>query len=162
MGVCGSGKSEVGQALARLIAADYADADDFHSPQAREKMRSGTPLTDDDRWPWLHRLRRHILDQRAPNRHLVLACSALRAPYRHILRGNDSPRTLRFILLDGPRELIAARIQARQHHYMPPSLLDSQLALLERTPDLLTVSIEPPPAAIATHILQLLSAEAAA
>ncbi len=162
MGVSGAGKSEVGQALARQIAADYADADDFHSPEAKAKMRNGTPLTDADRWPWLRRLRAHLLSVRAEGRRLVLACSALRAVYRDVLRGDDPPQCLRFVLLDGPRELIASRIGARQGHYMPPTLLDSQLATLERTADLLVISIAPPPEEIARGIQQRLGAEAAA
>lgn len=156
MGVSGAGKSEVGQALARQLKALYSDADDFHSLEAKEKMRQGTPLTDEDRWPWLARLRSHLLSTRAAGQRVVLACSALRAAYRQVLRGEDTSAQVRFVLLDGPRELIAQRIGARQGHYMPPTLLDSQLATLERTPDLLVASIEPSPEVIATNIRERL------
>ena len=162
MGVSGAGKSEVGQALARLLQAVYSDADDFHSAEAKAKMRQGIPLTDEDRWPWLRRLREHLLNTRAEGRRVVLACSALRAVYRDLLRGDDTAAQMRFVLLDGPRDLIAQRIGARQGHYMPPTLLDSQLATLERTPDLLVTSIAPPPEAIAEAIRSLLLTEAEA
>ncbi len=156
MGVSGAGKTEVGRVLADLADADFADADDFHSEEARAKMRGGIPLTDEDRWPWLRRLRAHIERQRAQGRRLVLACSALRQAYREVLRGDDTPAVTRFVLLDGSRDLIASRLGARKGHYMPSTLLDSQLATLEHSGDLLAVSIEPAQSEIARDILQQL------
>jgi gluconokinase len=156
MGVCGSGKSAVGGDLAALLGGRFDDADDFHSPEAREKMRGGTPLTDEDRLPWLRRLRQRIMEMRAtfPGSTHVLACSALRAAYREILRGEDSDAELRIVLLDGSRELIASRLAERKGHYMPPALLDSQFSILERTPDLLAVPIEASPREIARSIVK--------
>ncbi len=164
MGVSGAGKTEVGRALASLTGGLFEDADDYHSEAAREQMRAGIPLTDEDRWPWLERLRARILAARASGEPapLVLACSALRAAYREMLRGDDPASRLRFVLLDGSRELIGDRIRARRGHYMPPSLLDSQLAILERSGDLLAVSIEPSPPEIAREIRRRLGEEAAA
>ncbi len=159
MGVSGAGKTEVGRALASLAGGVFEDADDFHSAEAKAKMRQGVALTDEDRGPWLERLRRRILRARDEGVLLVLACSALRAAYREVLRGDDGDAVLRFVLLDGEREVIARRLAARQGHYMPPSLLDSQLATLERTDDLIAVSIKPPPEGIAEGIVKLLNAE---
>ena len=142
MGVSGAGKTEVGREVAQRLEAVFDDADDFHTDEAREKMRSGQGLTDEDRWPWLERLRSRIEAGRAAGRRHVLACSALKAVYRDVLRGGDGGEQLAFVLLEGSRELISQRMGARQGHYMPLSLLDSQLALLEETPDLVRVTIE--------------------
>lgn len=149
MGVSGAGKTEVGRAVAALVGGLFEDADDFHSVEAKTKMGQGMALTDEDRWPWLERLRRRIEEVRKAGSGYVLACSALRAVYREKLRLDDRPELLRFVLLDGGRDLIAERMGRREGHYMPLSLLDSQLAILEKTDDLLAVSIEPPVEAIA-------------
>src|SRR5690606_1908901 len=101
-------------------------------------MRAGTPLTDDDRWPWFERLRSRIEVMRDLTPVYVLACSALKAVYRERLRAGDGPEDLVFLHLKGSRELIFGRMAARQGHYMPVSLLDSQLAILEETADLWT------------------------
>lgn len=160
MGVSGSGKTEVGRAVAALVGGVFEDADDFHSPEAKAKMGAGTPLTDEDRWPWLARLRRRIEEVRAEGRVYVLACSALRAVYREKLREKDATEVLRFVLLDGDRALIADRMGRREGHYMPLSLLDSQLATLERTDDLLAVSIEPGVEEIARGLVRVLEGAA--
>lgn len=157
MGVCGCGKTEVGRALAAVLDGMFEDADAFHTEEAKEKMRGGTPLTDEDRWPWLRRLRERIETVRETGKPYVLACSALKAVYRERLRGEDGAEELVFVLLDGTRERIAERMAKRVNHYMPLSLLDSQLALLERTPDLLAVSIEPSVEEIAEAIVGRLS-----
>lgn len=161
MGVSGAGKTEVGRAVARLVDGVFEDADDFHSEEAKEKMRRGQALVDEDRWPWLERLRRRMVEVRGTGRRYVLACSALRAVYRERLRGEDGPAALRFVLLMGGRELIAERMGRRQGHYMPLSLLDSQLAILERTEDLLEVGIEPTVEEIAAMVVGRLSEEGA-
>lgn len=153
MGVSGAGKTEVGREVAQRLEAVFDDADDFHTDEAREKMRSGQGLTDEDRWPWLERLRSRIEAVRAAGRRHVLACSALKAVYRDVLRGGDGEEHLVFVLLEGSRELISQRMGARQGHYMPLSLLDSQLALLEETPDLVRVTIEGSVPEIADSIL---------
>jgi gluconokinase len=126
MGVSGCGKSSVGEGLAARLGIPYRDGDDLHPPANVEKMRTGTPLTDDDRWPWLDRVA-EVLATEAP---VMVGCSALRRAYRDRLRaGAGGP--VRFIHLTGNRDVIAGRMAARTGHYMPPSLLDSQFAALE-------------------------------
>jgi gluconokinase len=158
MGVSGSGKSLIGQKLADRVGGMFADADDFHAPETREKMRAGIPLTDEDRWPWLERLRQHILLQRGQTPCLVLACSALKAVYRDKLRGGDTGRELVFVHLQGSAEVIRQRMSARQGHYMPVSLLESQLATLEVPTDALRIDIAAEPAAMVEDILHQLHA----
>lgn len=131
MGVCGTGKTTVGQGIADALKAPFLEGDSFHPPENVEKMRSGIPLDDDDRWPWLQSLGQAIGDHVGRGDPVVAACSALKHVYRDRLRdaaGGD----LLFILLDGDRALLSARMKARTDHYMPPSLLVSQLAILER------------------------------
>lgn len=129
MGVSGCGKSTVGQQLADACGDKYVEGDDFH-PQANvDKMSAGQPLDDDDRRGWLGALKEQIQDAREEGRGLVVSCSALKRHYRDLLREADP--ALRFVHLDGPRALIAERLSARRDHYMPPQLLDSQLAALE-------------------------------
>ena len=128
MGVCGCGKTTVGRALAESLGWPFHDADDFHPPANVAKMASGTPLTDDDRWPWLDRLVDEMRRALAGNGHAVIACSALREAYRERLaKAGD----VRFVHLAGDHDTIAARLSTRAHHYMPASLLDSQFAALE-------------------------------
>jgi len=123
MGVSGSGKSTVGRLLAERLGRRFVDADDLHPEANVEKMANGLPLTDDDRWPWLDAVSDALVD-RAP----VVACSALRRVYRDRLRVR-SPE-LRLVFLAGTALLIADRVDARDH-FMPTSLLASQLATLE-------------------------------
>jgi gluconokinase len=147
MGVSGCGKSSVGEALAARLSIPYRDGDDLHPPANVGKMRSGVPLTDDDRWPWLDRVAQ-VLATEAP---VIVGCSALRRAYRDRLRsGAGGP--VQFIHLTGNREVIAARMAARTGHYMPPSLLDSQFAALEVPgPDeALAIDIDQPLDAIVT------------
>jgi len=140
MGVSGAGKTRFGRALATAIGWDFADADDYHPPANIDKMRSGRALDDSDRAPWLAALRAEIDRRAAQGRPLVLACSALKHRYRDVLRG-DVRHRVRFIHLDGPDELIAARLESRAGHYMPPSLLASQRAALEPPEDALRIDI---------------------
>ena len=126
MGVSACGKSSVARALAEQLGVPMQDADDLH-PQANvDKMAAGTPLTDDDRWPWLDLVGDAISDV---DTGLVMACSALRRAYRDRLR-ERAPGTV-FVHLTGSPELLASRAAARKDHFMPPSLLASQLATLE-------------------------------
>ncbi|WP_240642101.1 gluconokinase [Microbacterium sulfonylureivorans] len=129
MGVAGSGKSTVAIALAAELGGAYLDADDFHPAANVAKMAAGIPLTDDDRMPWLRVVGEAMAAETAQDRLAVVACSALRRYYRDTLRraGGD----VFFVQLDGSPELLAARINARTDHFMPPSLLASQLAALE-------------------------------
>jgi gluconokinase len=156
MGVSGCGKTVIGSRLAQEVGGVFEDGDDFHSEANKAKMSAGIPLTDEDRWPWYATLRARILEMRERTPVYVLACSALKAIYRSRLREADDEHTMAFVLLKGSREVIHARLAARKGHYMPASLLDSQMAILEETPDLLTVSVEPPPEVIATEILHRL------
>ncbi|SKB05299.1 gluconokinase [Prosthecobacter debontii] len=156
MGVCGCGKTLIGNMLAQHYGALCEDADDFHTEAAKEKMRSGTPLTDEDRWPWFAALRARIEEMRGQAPLYILACSALKEIYRDKLRAGDRPEELVFVHLKGSREVIFSRMSKREGHYMPVSLLDSQFAILEETPDLLTVSLEQTPEAIVREVIQKL------
>jgi gluconokinase len=129
MGVSASGKSTVGRALAEALGATYLDGDDFHSAENVARMRTGQALTDADRQGWLAALSARLGQARAADEGVVLSCSALKRSYRDVLR-RGAP-ALKLVYLHGQRELLAARIAARTDHYMPASLLDSQLATLE-------------------------------
>lgn len=162
MGVCGSGKTAVASALGERLGIPAFDADDLHSPEAVARMRSGTALTDEDRWPWLDRVGARLRSAGAPphgsGTGAVVACSALRRVYRDRLRA--ACPALRIIFLDGEAELLARRLGARQGHYMPPQLLPSQLQTLERPgpdePDVRTIDIAPPlPSVVAAALAAL-------
>lgn len=130
MGVAGCGKSTVGGLLAARLGLQFVDADDLHPPSNVAKMSAGAPLTDDDRRPWLARVAEVLRaggDDGAP---AVVACSALRRSYRDALR-DGAGGDVAFVHLHGDRDLLARRIAARADHFMPPALLDSQLATLE-------------------------------
>lgn len=131
MGVSGCGKTTLTAHLAAYLDCPAYEGDDFHAPASIAKMRAGQPLTDADRWPWLDRLGAAIGAGANQGGIAVAACSALKRSYRERLeRAAGVP--LLFVLLDGERDEIAAHLAARQSHYMPTSLLDSQLATLER------------------------------
>ena len=153
MGVCGTGKSTIGIQLAASLQCDYVDADDYHPSANVAKMRAGIPLTDEDRGPWLDRLRQLLADHAEQHRSVVLACSALKAAYRRRLSPPEPPP--RWVYLHGSRELLAARLGARAGHYMPASLLDSQLATLEEptTDEAIWCDVVAPPAAIVQQVL---------
>jgi len=129
MGVSASGKSTVGRLLAQALGLGYLDGDDFHPPENVARMAAGQALTDDDRQGWLAALSARLAQARAEGEGVVLSCSALKRRYRDLLR-QGAPR-LQLVYLCGSQELLTARIAARTDHYMPPSLLDSQLAALE-------------------------------
>ena len=157
MGVAGSGKTTVGELLGERLGWPFRDADEFHPAANVAKMSSGTPLVDEDRWPWLDAIGAAL--KAAGENGIVVTCSALKRIYRDRIRA-AAGRPVAFVFLDGPRALLGARIGGRKGHFMPPSLLDSQLATLERPePDegALTVSIEPPPEEIAATILRQLA-----
>lgn len=157
MGVSGCGKSAVGSLLAERLGGVFDDGDDYHPPANKAKMSAGTPLTDEDRWPWYATLRQRIVDMRGKTPVHVLGCSALKPVYRDRLREGDSDKEIAFVLLDGSRELITSRMAARKGHFMPLSLLESQLATLQPTPDLIRVSIDATPEEIVTRIIEQLS-----
>ncbi len=129
MGVSGSGKTTVAEDLAERLGWRCAEADDFHPPANIEKMESGHALDDADRAPWLAAIRDWLRDQAAAGQHVVITCSALKRAYREELRGGG-PHVV-FLHLTGPRALLAERMGGRSGHFMPTSLLDSQLATLE-------------------------------
>ena len=131
MGVCGSGKTTLAANTAAALGCEpVLEADTFHSPEMKAKMASGIPLTDDDRWPWLDRIRKALIDSGDDT--VVATCSALRKIYRERLCAGELAGRVRFVFLDAPQEVIAARLAARQHEYMPASLLGSQFNVLER------------------------------
>ena len=138
MGVSGCGKSTVGQALGDRLGWEFRDGDAFHPAANVAKMKSGAPLTDEDRWPWLDAIAAFIDARRAANAvvrasaspaHAVIACSALKRVYRDRLKGQHGDVV--FVHLAGGKDLIEARMAARKNHFMPLGLLDSQFATLE-------------------------------
>jgi carbohydrate kinase (thermoresistant glucokinase family) len=134
MGISGCGKSTVGRILAQTLGVDFVEGDDYHSRENVERMAVGIPLTDLDRADWLSALANRIRLARDSGTGVVLTCSALKRSYRDILRSGAPD--LQFIFLDGSRSVIAERLNERRGHFMPPSLLDSQLATLEKpSPD---------------------------
>jgi gluconokinase/shikimate kinase len=156
MGVSGSGKSTVAGLLAGRLGWDLEEGDDLHPPQNVAKMAAGQPLTDDDRWPWLAKVAEWIQEHTAIGRPGVITCSALKRAYRDVLRGDH----VVFVYLAGTHDQIAGRLAARHGHYMPPSLLDSQLAALEEPdPDerFIRIDIDAGSAAEADRITAALS-----
>ncbi len=154
MGVAGCGKSTVGQMLAQRLGWPFAEADDFHSAANVAKMAAGTPLTDEDRRPWLESIRRWMDDTAADS---VVTCSALRRSYRDILRGAQA--NVRFLHLSGTLESIGARMAARTSHFMPTSLLTSQLATLEpleSDEDGVVINVTGTPEEIVTNAIKVL------
>jgi len=151
MGVSGCGKTAVGKLLADRIAFPFHDADDFHSAESMEKMKSGRPLTDDDRIPWLFDLAVHVAQW---NRHggAVLACSALKEKYRAILNWNGKEEVA-YVYLKGEPELILGRMKKRAEHFFPPELLESQFKDLEEPSNAMTVTIEKRPDDICSDII---------
>jgi|SRR5437868_5325706 gluconokinase len=136
MGVSGSGKTTIGSLLAQQLGWEFADADDYHAASNVEKMRSGIPLTDADRAPWLERLHLLIAGWILSRTSVVLACSALKQAYREKLRVNDQ---VQIVYLKVSQELLSQRLLERQGHYMKEQMLESQLATLEEPGDALVV-----------------------
>jgi gluconokinase len=150
MGVSGCGKSTIGALVAERLGWPFEDGDGFHPPQNVERMRAGTPLTDDDRWPWLAAIAARIETARAAGTGVVIACSALKRAYRDQLR--DGHADIRFLHLTGEPGLIMARQAARTGHYMPASLIASQFATLEppeTEADVIDLDVDPEPPVIA-------------
>lgn len=151
MGVSGSGKTTIGRLLAEELEWSFADADEFHSAANRNKLMEGIPLNDEDRGPWLGRLRSAIRAWIKENRSTVLACSALKSGYRrHLVRGLED--RVRFVYLKGSFELIARRLAGRTDHFMNGVLLANQFEVLEEPSEALVVDIEDSPERIVAHI----------
>jgi gluconokinase len=141
MGVSGSGKSTIGLPLAERLGCPFLDADEFHPPANVAKMAAGTPLTDEDRWPWLALLNAKLKNEK----NAVLACSALKQSYREAL-AKELP-DCRYVHLKGSIELIRGRLAERKHRYMPASLLESQFATLEPPQNAIEIDISQAPEA---------------
>jgi len=156
MGVSGSGKTTIGRLLAERTAAVFADADDYHPAANKQKMATGTPLTDEDRAPWLETLNGVLREWFGAGQSGVLACSALKAAYRETLAAGMPQDAARFCLLEVSRGLLEQRLQERHHEYMSPKLLDSQLATLEPPENALVVENDRPEDEVVTEILQRL------
>ncbi len=149
MGVSGAGKTTIGKLLASELGWDFADADDYHSPENIDKMRNGIPLTDADRAPWLESLRTLVSGWIAAGRNAVLACSALKQKYREFLR--FAPE-VRIVYLKGTPELLQHRLRARHGHYMTEQMLASQLATLEEPENAMVIDVNRSPAEIVAEI----------
>ena len=150
MGVAGSGKTTVGRRLADELGWTFVEGDDFHPAANVAKMHRGEPLDDADRAPWLHALRARIDELAASGRSAVVACSALKQSYRDVLA--DGRPEVRFVHLAVPAGVLADRLRHRTGHYMPASLLASQLDTLEEPGDALVVDATPSPDAVAAAI----------
>lgn len=130
MGVSGSGKSTIGAGIADALGVEFIDGDSLHPPANKEKMRAGTPLVDEDRWPWLAAVAAALKASADANGRVVGACSALKRAYRDYLT-TSAGEPIRFVHLAGEKQTILDRMNKRQHEYMPSSLLDSQFETLE-------------------------------
>jgi gluconokinase len=151
MGVSGSGKTTVGQVLARQLGWTFVDADSYHPAANIAKMHRGIPLDDDDRRPWLRALGRRLEEACDRGENVVLACSALKHAYQEYLQ-REAPECVRYVQLCGSEGLIRQRLAARQGHFMNPGLLHSQFETLEPPEGALRVDITPSPEAIAAEI----------
>jgi len=156
MGVMGSGKTTIGTQLADLMHVPFVDADDYHPAANKAKMKAGHPLDDADRAPWLETLNTLMRQWGLSGAGGVLACSALKEKYRKILGAGIPEDTLRFVLLEAPQQLLIDRLAQRQHEFMNPNLLTSQLETLEKPNDALAIVNDRPPGEIAHDILQQL------
>ena len=158
MGVAGSGKSTIAHALVALAGWQFAEGDDYHSEANRRKMHAGIPLTDEDRIPWLNSLHEVLTGWQREGISGILTCSALKQSYRDILAKDLPPGSHRFMLLEAPVSILAARMNQRPGHFMNPALLQSQLDTLEMPADALRVDATQPPEAVAREILAALQA----
>jgi gluconokinase len=159
MGVSGSGKTVIGSALASSLGVEFVEGDDFHPEENVKRMASGIALTDEDRAPWLRSIAARLRAAKDDETGLVVSCSALKRSYRDLLRAEAGD--VRFIFLKGARALIAERLATRSGHFMPPSLLDSQFAALEKPrpdEDVWECDIRESPAALVAALVARASA----
>jgi len=155
MGICGCGKSLIGRLLAQRMGLDFYDADDYHPPENVEKMKEQIPLDDKDRMPWLTEMAGQMPEWESKNG-AVLACSALKESYRQIL---SSGGNVCFVYLKGTKNIILRRMRNRKGHFMPTTLIDSQLAALENPREAITVDIDKSPDEIVRTIIDQLSSQ---
>lgn len=155
MGVSGVGKTTTGQRLAKKLGWEFRDADEFHPAENIEKMKSGEPLTDDDRWPWLDAIGGWMDARLGNGGHAIVTCSALRRIYRErLLSGRPD---VRLVFLKGSKALIADRLTRRNGHFMPPGLLESQFNTLEeprRDERAIVVDVSKSPSRVVSSILR--------
>jgi gluconokinase len=158
MGVAGSGKTTLARELERRLGWPYAEADDFHPRANVDKMAAGTPLTDEDRAPWLAAIRDWLTEQARAGRSTLTTCSALKVAYRDVLRQAEG--RVRFVHLSADPLLIGERMARRADHFMPPTLLPSQLATLESLEpgeDGIALTVDVPPDVVAQRAVEALS-----
>ena len=158
MGVSGSGKTTIGQALSRRLGYEFVEGDEFHSRANREKMRAGVPLNDVDRGPWLEALRFRINALLARQGNAIITCSALKRAYRKVLRRDG----VQFIYLKVDPSILRSRLARRQGHFFNPALLESQLATLEEPRDALTVNADASDLQVVNDIIGQLGGKAPA
>lgn len=154
MGVTGSGKTTIGELLAKRTGAIFADADDYHPAANKAKMAAGHPLDDEDRQPWLETLNQLMRGWHEQGKSGVLACSALKQRYRETLSAAMPQGTITFVWLDGSPELIAERLAERHHEFMNPQLLESQFKTLEPPADAVRVQNDRSPDEVVESILK--------
>jgi carbohydrate kinase (thermoresistant glucokinase family) len=155
MGVAGSGKTTIGQRLSAVLGWPFRDADEFHPPSNIAKMTNGTPLTDEDREPWLKGIREYVSQALQLNQSVVVTCSALKDSYRQTL--TEGIQNVNIVYLRGSRALLEARLRARREHFMKPEMLDSQLAALEEPAAATAVDIDVSPDEVVEAIRTKLS-----
>lgn len=153
MGVSGAGKTLIGQKLSAKLDIPFFDGDNFHPPENVAKMKSGNPLQDEDRRPWLNTLAKKIEEWNKQG-DAILACSALKKSYRELLKSHCSEDSIVFIYLKGPAPLIAKRLENRSNHFMPEELLESQFETLEEPDQCITVPIDQTPEEIVNFIIK--------
>jgi len=153
MGVTGSGKTTVGSLLAKRLGWEFADADDFHSAENKDKMHRGIPLTDADRMPWLASMHDYLAEENAEKRSVVLGCSALKQSYRAILSDGLS---IQLVYLKGTYEVIDAHLRARKGHFADDKILAAQFADLEEPTDAIVVDVRLVPEQIVDEICKQL------